>query len=81
MTVARSVAGNGVKEHVVNGEVAVLSKWIVSGAGVDALSASRIAWRSEPGPLSLVLVTTSVLGCTMSVTVATLEVVEPLLSS
>ena len=36
-----------------------------------------IAWRSEPAPLSLVLVTTNVLGWTWIVTVATFELAPP----
>ena len=40
-----------------------------------------MAWRSEPGPLSLVLVTTSVLGFTAIVTVATFDIVDPCTSS
>ena len=37
-----------------------------------------MAWRSEPGPLSLVLVTTNDLGQDVIVTVATFDSVRPL---
>src|SRR5262249_55289279 len=52
---ASVIAGNSVAGQIVCTEPPGMSKAIVSRPG--ALLASRIAWRSEPGPESAVLVT------------------------
>ena len=52
------IAGRAVAGLIVCTPEPGMSKSIVSA--VDAALAFRIAWRSEPGPLSLVLVTVTV---------------------
>src|SRR3954447_364185 len=73
MTTLVVTAGSGNCGAIVNGPSPGMSKPIVA-CGV--LSASRIAWRSDPGPLSAVFVTRNETGPvvgTVTVTVAAAE--------
>ncbi len=81
MIVAWVKVGKGVSGAMVKGPVPGILNRMVSGGAVVALLASSMAWRSEPGPLSLVFVTVNVLGLTMMVTVATLDTVKPCTST
>ena len=68
MIVAWLIAGSGVAGWSKNGPAPEIANWIVSGGALVARLELRIACRSEPGPLSLVLVTTNVFGATVIVT-------------
>ena len=59
MTTGSVTVGSGVSGLIVNGPVPVMLKLMTSGTFAVAF-ADRIACRSEPAPLSLVLVTTKV---------------------
>src|SRR5262245_32724749 len=59
MTMGSVTFGSGVAGVMVNGPVPGMAKLMISGTLVVEF-ADRIAWRKEPAPLSLVLVTTRV---------------------
>ena len=71
------MTGSAVSGWMTNGPVPGIANLIVSGSVVLDKSAMIKAWRSEPGPLSLVLVTIWVFALTEIETVAAGDAAVP----